>query len=583
MANPFELIKKGTLLKQSAKAKQWRIRKVELRGHHLYSYHDLGLYYAQPTETIDLRLYCDAKPTTSLFAKNGQFAFELVGSNVFTITRHFIAFSEEEMESWVAHLKLATNVIEVFTTLAKPKLFKSKKADSMKIEVEIGSYNDQFSGKVIVNALYASQETISNIISAVCDGLCNKYHPLVLKIKSIGMCRSFTNETIFSETKQHEELLRKKITEYNINDITSKGLHIKVVYEQIISSTEITCNHMNKRKSFDPLQCPIYYAMKQNYDFTQDNLDHLNKYRHFKDEFLDKPACRHKDVCKAYKRLELGGNKMTDLCHLKLYQHPPRSRNIALSENINSLMVHNNENQNHDVYQPTPDDDVKYGFSSTGGFIKALIEEVIKNAFVSDLCLECKTDDECKHETYSILQIVKSKIKSHRHQSIGSPLRMDHMLALILYTGCDCNYDLCKSQRNGDYNKWKWFDYCLFHAIMTLSQCESGAFSVFSGLNKVQMDVRSIKSGYFVTYVSSSWSKGVAESFTNGDGMIIQIDKVFKEKVHCCDVTWISKFPDECEILFARSTDWTVGMDGFKCTVLNNAKGVQTVSLSNKD
>eukprot|EP01084_Bolivina_argentea_P184388 318016_1 len=503
MANPFELIKKGTLLKQSAKAKQWRIRKVELRGHHLYSYHDLGLYYAQPTETIDLRLYCDAKPTTSLFAKNGQFAFELVGSNVFTITRHFIAFSEEEMESWVAHLKLATNVIEVFTTLAKPKLFKSKKADSMKIEVEIGSYNDQFSGKVIVNALYASQETISNIISAVCDGLCNKYHPLVLKIKSIGMCRSFTNETIFSETKQHEELLRKKITEYNINDITSKGLHIKVVYEQIISSTEITCNHMNKRKSFDPLQCPIYYAMKQNYDFTQDNLDHLNKYRHFKDEFLDKPACRHKDVCKAYKRLELGGNKMTDLCHLKLYQHPPRSRNIALSENINSLMVHNNENQNHDVYQPTPDDDVKYGFSSTGGFIKALIEEVIKNGYKYDLCKRTMCDPKmyetpkhnalysfylhkikakdtiCEHDVYQVnentlLYEVDEKLKHPRHTKISSPLRRDHMLAFLLYTAGDCNYDLCQSQRQKNYEKWKWFDFCLYEGIEKLSAMETG-------------------------------------------------------------------------------------------------------------
>ena len=65
-----------------------------------------------------------------------------------------------------------------------------------------------------------------------------------------------------------------------------------------------------------------------------------------------------------------------------------------------------------------------------------------------------------------------------------------------------------------------------------------------------------------------------------GDGMIIQIDKEFKndDMICCCDVSWISKFPDECEILFTRSVNavWDV----FTCQVLDDCNGVQIVSLS---
>eukprot|EP01083_Nonionella_stella_P246949 856776_1 len=158
------------------------------------------------------------------------------------------------------------------------------------------------------------------------------------------------------------------------------------------------------------------------------------------------------------------------------------------------------------------------------------------------------------------------------------------MLSLILYTGCECNYDLCASQRDGDYSKWKWFDHCLYEAIRRLSQRERGCFSVYSGLNNVKLPTKSVKCGYFKTYVSTAWNKDVAQAFMGNDkGMIINIDKEFKndDYVYCCDVSWISKFPDECEVLFARSMRYTYG--DFECVVLDDANGVQTVSLKNKD
>ena len=105
---------------------------------------------------------------------------------------------------------------------------------------------------------------------------------------------------------------------------------------------------------------------------------------------------------------------------------------------------------------------------------------------------------------------------------------------------------------------------------------------MYSGLNGVKMNTKSVKSGYFVTYVSTSWRKEVSEAFMgDGDGAIIRFDKDYKgdDCIACCDVSWISKFPDECEILFARSVKQ--GWDNnFACSIVDETDGVQTISLT---
>ena len=140
---------------------------------------------------------------------------------------------------------------------------------------------------------------------------------------------------------------------------------------------------------------------------------------------------------------------------------------------------------------------------------------------------------------------------------------------------------MCASQRNGDYDKWKWFDCWLYEAIIRLNEREYGSFPVYSGLKNVKLDQKVVRLGYFVTYVSTSWKRKVAENFMGRDkGMIIQFDQKYKSHlcVKCCDVSWISKFPDECEVLFARSIGPNIGSDmgtNFKCFVLNESNGVQ--------
>mmetsp|Transcript_5332 Transcript_5332/g.8921 ORF Transcript_5332/g.8921 Transcript_5332/m.8921 type:complete len:390 (+) Transcript_5332:93-1262(+) len=383
------------------------------------------------------------------------------------------------------------------------------------------------------------------------------------------------------------------ITKYDKQHILDAGLKVVVCvkYAHQIAVDEITCKYMKVRNTENPLQCPMYCAMKSRYEFTEENLAHLNEFTHFRDEVASKPLCKFGDGCYKYIRLEQSmENRLSDLCHMKLYRHPPRKRHIKLQENIHSLVYNEESKENHPFYEPSEIDNTRYQFNKYNGYLSALIHEVMRNGYRSDLCVQCKQSASCTHTDFSILKIVDAKMQHIRHLSMDRPLRRDHMLALVLYTGCDCNYDLCATQRNGKYLKWKWFDYCLYWAIIRLSRRETGSFAVFSGLSGVQLNRRVVENGYFKTFVSTSWQKPVAMEFMGANnskhghdhkqqGMIIQIDSQYKDDAltPCCDCSWISKFPDECEILFARSLKGST--TSFSCRILDESKGVQTVTL----
>ena len=123
------------------------------------------------------------------------------------------------------------------------------------------------------------------------------------------------------------------------------------------------------------------------------------------------------------------------------------------------------------------------------------------------------------------------------------------------------------------------FDFLLFSAIEKLSGCETGSFDVYSGLSKTNLTSKDVGNGYFVTYMSASWSKDVASAFMGTDGMILKIEKDFKDDrwINCCDVSWISKFTDEREIFFSRNVDYSFP---FKLSIVDSYKGVQVVSMS---
>ena len=238
-----------------------------------------------------------------------------------------------------------------------------------------------------------------------------------------------------------------------------KGIDIKVRftllhYEHRTESQEITCPHMVKIGSNHPLHCPVYYSMKQDYIYNEDNLNHLNEFVHLRDEYGEKAKCKYYEHCKAFIRLENGDCKISDLCHIKLYRHPPRTRNIKLSENMNAMVMNKDSKKNQPLYRPTEKDayithvaeNAQTPYSnevSKSCYLASLLIEVVTNGYAYDLCLDCTEDDECKCGDYAIMRIVDEKLKNKRN-TMRIPLNQADMLALILYTGLMINlYNTC--------------------------------------------------------------------------------------------------------------------------------------------
>eukprot|EP01083_Nonionella_stella_P011236 31934_1 len=524
------------------------------------------------------------------------------GSKINSIGRTPITdFSKDEIESKGLTVSLEVEYPSGCKIEEQSKLNSTKLAQSaiaipqtqqkiVKICVKLnGICNKGF----VIYSLYSEKETFKNVINAATTWLQHqlyqKYQCMTnLKMIDATFCDNDRRKPkcSYAPLAWEHSLLDKMdtpITTFNAIDFLRLTLHIHfgIEYEHKVQNVDITCEHMIKTNTNDPMGCPIYCAVKQKYEFNEANYHHLRDCNHWKNEFKEKPQCRYSAKCKAFIRQQNGEDHIDDKCHMVIYRHPPRTRNIELARNLHSFIFNKLKIDNQPLYKPDQEDKEQFEYNAKDGFLEALIAEVKDNKFAYDLCLECGDSDECKHSEHSILKIVDEKMNHTRHKQIRLPLRRDEMLALILYTGCDCNYDLCEQQRNGNYIKWKWFDYCLFGAIRKLSHKESGEFVVYSGLNGVKMNKKSVRSGYFVTYTSTTWEKDIAKAFMKGDGMIVSIDKKFKNDraIKCCDVSWISKFPDECEVLFARSLEYKTLETGFVCNVMDAAKGVQMICL----
>eukprot|EP01084_Bolivina_argentea_P244069 408963_1 len=425
-----------------------------------------------------------------------------------------------------------------------------------------------------VKISYCEDTLIQHIVMKAVQAAQKLYYPRTFRVYCIKK-HSFIEQLISPEEKTYDEVLNTKITEYKMETIVSKGLSIGIENRFVhkIRTNEITCKYMTDNNTIDPNACPIYLSLKQYYAFTQESLQHLNEYVHFSDEFNEKTKCKHGEKCNAFVRLENGGDRLDDKCHVKLFRHPPRRRTIKLEENIKQFMINQHFYDNQDVYVPTPQDGIWF-YNEQDGYLNALIFEVIYNGYKADLCLQTEDLD---NDEFSILRIVDEKMKAKRHQIMDSPLNRAQMLAIILYTGCDCNFDLCISQRNGDFMKWKWFDFCLYYGIQKLSEKETGSYKLYSGLSNVKLEKKEIKNGYFITYVSTTWIKEVSSTFVGDKGMIIQVDESYRTGrwTNICDVSWISKFPDECEVLISRSNELLMFNNDFSCSILDEHNGIQ--------
>ena len=77
---------------------------------------------------------------------------------------------------------------------------------------------------------------------------------------------------------------------------------------------------------------------------------------------------------------------------------------------------------------------------------------------------------------------------------------------------------------------------------------------MYSGFHGIQLKHYSLNNCLFIDYTSSSVFREVSEEFINSNGMLLVIDSSLRKeyKMFSCDVSWISDFPKEYEVLFAR-------------------------------
>ncbi len=429
----------------------------------------------------------------------------------------------------------------------------------------------------VIEILYNSSKFLSDITDKILAHFNEnnlKYFPKQFTLSFIEK-QSFIAQNIY-DSDDLRQILQKRLTEYNRYEIISKGLTIGLKmrkYHHKIDTNSIECKYMTYKQRINPNMCPIYHDTMHKNIFSKTSLNHLRQFSHFKNEYIEKPECKLNQRCPSYIELESGTHRIEDLCHVQLFRHTPRSahRILKFEKYINAFIINTNWSDNYPIYKPTATDKQKYFWNAKDGFLNALLGEMERNGFKSDITNE------------NILSIVEDRLQCLRHKAMGSPLNKCQMMALVLYTWSDCNYELCLSQRKGEYLKWKWFDFCLYFAIFNLSQNETGNYMLFSGLSNVKLDSKEVQNGYFVSYTSATWMRHIAMEFVNGEGMLIQFDESFRsnDKVLCADVSWISPFVDECEVIIARSDIYC--NDNFSAKVVDDKNGIQTVFVDKKN
>ena len=190
---------------------------------------------------------------------------------------------------------------------------------------------------------------------------------LEFMIQSQDNSRCFKCESQYEVNSWVQEI--KNIHNMNQQDDEESNDKDEVYVHRIIAE-HVTCPYMEEYNQdsdekenierMPQLQCPIFYDMKVNYQFTKENLAHLEQFNHFYDEYREKTPCKYGQECKKCIRLENGGQRVDDQCHLKLYRHPPRRRQLQLSENINPMIINTISTNNAKLYKPTQDDMKEY-------------------------------------------------------------------------------------------------------------------------------------------------------------------------------------------------------------------------------
>ncbi|CAE7468067.1 unnamed protein product [Symbiodinium natans] len=309
-------------------------------------------------------------------------------------------------------------------------------------------------------------------------------------------------------------------------------------------------------------QCRAWLRLKS-YEVSQADIDHVSCWAH------PHPPCRYGDQCRAWLRLQEGGYRLDDQAHVAVYDHGGRARgDRAIFEGMAKFATM----EFTDAFKMSE----RLREAASVAATRSLWEEVKVNGYAR--VLEVSGHPSAK----TLDDIVALKLSSERHKELGEPLNHEEMLSILLYTGCDCYGDLRRAERDRDFKKWARFACVLDLAIYNLAMAAAAKGvgltpKVYHGLGNVALmhlpidkveygDLGSIWAVQFTTptFMSTSWNRSVAEGFIDMNssegsglrGLLIEMEGEEASLVGA-DVSWISKFPHECEVLLGRFTTFT--------------------------
>ncbi|ETO15459.1 hypothetical protein RFI_21907 [Reticulomyxa filosa] len=236
-----------------------------------------------------------------------------------------------------------------------------------------------------------------------------------------------------------------------------------------------------------------------------------------------------------------------------------------------------------DVYRLRTIKDIIYLKMTRSNELKKLLHEVIQNGYLSDLITFQYTEN--KHKKNQLHEIIKQQINFNEvnpnelilndkiltilnevkilyhddiHKQMGYTLQLYHICAVLLYCGRSCNVQFSYDQIQFRHYKWPYLDKSLQGAVMILhshERREEDSTELYCGLKNVRLEnIKEIKSGCFISHVSTSDDIQVAQTYRTDQGCILHFHPSMRRSdgIWSFDVSWMSPFKHEREILFSR-------------------------------